>query len=122
MVAAVLVIGRAMEFTGAAAALTRIFVPNVRFVTVQLGGVLLLGMCLSAFMNNIAALVITMPTALAVAREDKLPAGAVLMPLSFATILGGMTTLVGQLAHRLLPSVRLTETGAPYGIDRKVRV
>src|SRR3546814_282889 len=73
-------------------------------------------MCLSAFINNIAALVITMPTALAVAREHKLPAGAVLMPLSFATILGGMTTLVGTPANLILSSVREDETGVPFGM------
>jgi di/tricarboxylate transporter len=115
-VAAVLVIGRAMEFTGAAATLTRWMVPNVRFVTVRLAGVLVMGMLLSAFMNNIAALVITMPAAFAIAREHKLPPGALLMPLSFATILGGMTTLIGTPANLILSSVREDTVGAPFGM------
>lgn len=115
-VAAVLVIGRAMEFTGAAAMLTRWMVPNVRFITVRLGGVLVMGMLLSAFMNNIAALVITMPAALAIAREHKLSPGAVLMPLSFATILGGMTTLIGTPANLILSSVREDTVGQPFGM------
>src|SRR5918999_309127 len=68
-----------------------LFVPKVRFASIRIGGVLLMGAALSAFMNNIAALAITMPIALTVAREHKLPNGAVLMPLAFATILGGMT-------------------------------
>ena len=115
-VAAVLVIGRAMEFTGAAATLTRWMVPNVRFVAVRFAGVLAMGMFLSAFMNNIAALVITMPAALAVAREHKLPPGAVLMPLSFATLLGGMTTLVGTPANLILSSIREDTVGEPFGM------
>ncbi len=115
-VAAVLVIGRAMEFTGAGATLTRWFVPKVRFFTVQLAGVLAMGALLSAFMNNIAALVITMPPALAIAREHKMPPGAVLMPLAFMTILGGMTTLIGTPANLILSSVREDALGEPFGM------
>ncbi|HEX8525870.1 SLC13 family permease [Allosphingosinicella sp.] len=116
IVAAVLVVGRAVEFTGAAQAMTRIFVPNVRFPAVRIGGVLLMGAALSAWMNNIAALAITMPIALNVARESKLPPGAVLMPLSFATILGGMTTLIGTPANLIVSSVREQQVGQPFGM------
>ncbi|MFN3388251.1 MAG: SLC13 family permease [Allosphingosinicella sp.] len=116
IVAAVLVVGRAVEFTGAAQAMTTWLVPNVRFVSVRIGGVLLMGALLSAFMNNIAALAITMPIALAVAREHKLPPGAVLMPLAFATILGGMTTLIGTPANLIVSSVRQDTVGKPFGM------
>jgi di/tricarboxylate transporter len=116
IVAAVLVVGRAVEFTGAAQEMTRWFVPRVRFATVRIGGVLLMGTLLSAFMNNIAALAITMPVALTVAREHKLPPGAVLMPLAFATILGGMTTLIGTPANLIISSVREDRLGTPFGM------
>ena len=116
IVAAVLVVGRAVEFTGAAQTMTLWFVPRVRFVAVRIGGVLLMGALLSAFMNNIAALAITMPIALSVAREHKLPPGAVLMPLAFATILGGMTTLIGTPANLIISSVREDQVGAPFGM------
>ena len=116
IVAAVLIVGRAVEFTGAAQAMTRLFVPNVRFASVRIGGVLLMGAALSAWMNNIAALAITMPIGLAVAREHKLPPGAILMPLAFATILGGMTTLIGTPANLIVSSVREDRVGAPFGM------
>jgi di/tricarboxylate transporter len=116
IVGAVLVVGRAVEFTGAAQAMTRLFVPKSRFVTIRFGGVLTMGVVLSAFMNNIAALAITMPIALTVAREHKLPPGAVLMPLAFATILGGMTTLIGTPANLIISSVREDRVGAPFGM------
>ena len=106
IVAAVLVVGRAVEYTGAAQAMTGLFVPKVRFASIRLGGVLLMGAILSAFMNNIAALAITMPIALTVAREHKLPNGAVLMPLAFATILGGMTTLIGTPPNLIVSGFR----------------
>src|SRR5688500_18273030 len=116
IVAAVLVVGRAVEYSGAALAMTRLFVPRVRYATVRIGGVLLMGTLLSAFMNNIAALAITMPIALNVAREHQLPNGAVLMPLSFATILGGMTTLIGTPANLIVSSVREDRVGEPFGM------
>jgi di/tricarboxylate transporter len=116
IVAAVLVVGRAVEYTGAAAAMSNYLIPRSRFATVRVGGVLLMGTLLSAFMNNIAALAITMPIALAIAAEHKLPAGAVLMPLAFATILGGMTTLIGTPANLIISSVREDSTGAPFGM------
>ncbi|HSH68211.1 MAG TPA: SLC13 family permease [Bacteroidia bacterium] len=56
IVAAVLVVGRAVELTGAARVMTSWFVPRTRFVSIRIGGVLLMGALLSAFMNNIAAL------------------------------------------------------------------
>ena len=116
IVAAVLVVGRAVEYTGAAQAMTGLFVPKVRFASIRIGGVLLMGALLSAWMNNIAALAITMPIALNVAREHKLPNGAVLMPLAFATILGGMTTLIGTPANLIISSVREDRVGAPFGM------
>ena len=116
IVAAVLVVGRAIEYTGGAQAMTAWLIPNVRFPTVRIGGVLLMGALLSAFMNNIAALAITMPIALTIAREHKLAPGAVLMPLAFATILGGMTTLIGTPANLIVSSVREDNVGLPFGM------
>jgi di/tricarboxylate transporter len=116
IVAAVLVVGRAVEYTGGAQAMTAYLIPNVRFASVRIGGVLLMGTILSAFMNNIAALAITMPIALTIAREHKLAPGAVLMPLAFATILGGMTTLIGTPANLIISSVREDTVGQPFGM------
>lgn len=116
IVAAVLVVGRAVEYTGAAQAMTSLFVPKVPFASIRIGGVLLMGAALSAFMNNIAALAITMPIMLTVAREHKLPPGAVLMPLAFATILGGMTTLIGTPANLIISNIREDRVGAPFGM------
>ena len=116
IVAAVLVVGRAVEYTGGAQAMTAWLIPNVRFPSIRIGGVLLMGTVLSAFMNNVAALAITMPIAMQIVREHKLPPGAVLMPLAFATILGGMTTLIGTPANLIISSVREDTVGQPFGM------
>ena len=114
VVAAVLIIGRAIELTGVAAAATeRLAGLNAPF-PLQLSILLLAGAVLSAFMNNIAALAITMPAVASVCRANKLPPGAGLMPLAFATILGGMTTLIGTPANLILSSIRREELGEPF--------
>ena len=114
-VAAVLVVGRAIELSGAAAVLSRRLVPSSAPFIAQFAIILLLGTALSAFMNNIAALVLTMPVAIQIARDSGRSAGAVLMPLSFATILGGMLTVIGTPANLILSNIREDELGEPFG-------
>ena len=113
--AGVLVVGRAVELSGAAAGIAKFAIPARAGFPIRLACLLVIGALLSAFMNNIAALVITMPIAAAIARDARLPPAATLMPLAFATILGGMTTLIGTPANLILSSVREQELGAPFG-------
>ena len=114
-VAAILVVGRAIELSGIAARFAYVLMPSRANFAVRLGALLVIAAFLSAFMNNIAALVITMPLATEIARSSKLSPAATLMPLAFATILGGMTTLIGTPANLILSSVRETEMGTPFG-------
>lgn len=114
-VAAILVVGRAIELSGAASAIAQVAIPSRASFTARLFALLGVAMLLSAFMNNIAALVITMPVATEIARSARKPPAATLMPLAFASILGGMTTLIGTPANLILSSVRESELGAPLG-------
>lgn len=114
-VAAILVVGRALELTGIATVIARTLVPYHIPFPIRLSGLLIVGAFLSAFMNNIAALVITMPIAAEISRDSRMPPGATLMPLAFATILGGMTTLIGTPANLILSSVRNNALGEPFG-------
>ncbi|ATQ44920.1 citrate transporter [Caulobacter mirabilis] len=113
-VAAVLVIGRAVELSGAATMLVRALMPRGAPLPVRIAVVLVLGAALSAFMNNIAALAITMPVMIRICRDGRMSPAIGLMPLSFATILGGMTTLIGTPANLILSSVREEQLGAPF--------
>lgn len=114
-VASVLLVGRAVELSGIAAAFTRRVIPAHAPFQIRLTIVMVGGAVLSAFMNNIAALVITMPIASQVAIDSKRSPSAALMPLAFATILGGMTTLIGTPANLILSSIRQNSIGAPFG-------
>ncbi|WP_372423028.1 SLC13 family permease [Salinarimonas chemoclinalis] len=71
---------------------------------------------MSAFMNNIGALALMMPAALAAARRAEVAPGQILMPLSFASILGGMTTLIGTPPNLIVAGFRAGATGTPFGM------
>ena len=73
-----------------------------------------IGAILSAFMNNVAALALLMPIDINKARASNWPPRKPLMPLSFATILGGMATLIGTPPNIIISSIRYEHTGEPF--------
>jgi di/tricarboxylate transporter len=69
---------------------------------------------MSAFMNNIGAAAVLLPVTIALGRKAKIPASKLLIPLAFASLLGGVTTLIGTPPN-LLASDALHEVGlAPF--------
>lgn len=71
---------------------------------------------LSAFMNNIGALAIMMPLAIASAERAKSSPSVVLMPLAFGSLLGGLVTLIGTPPNLLISNVRQDVSGVPFGM------
>jgi len=63
---------------------------------------------LSGFMNNVGAMALLMPVAVQLSRRLDLAPGQVLMPLSFGSILGGMTTLIGTPPNLIVSGYRET--------------
>jgi di/tricarboxylate transporter len=66
----------------------------------------------SGFMNNIPVVVIFIPILRALASRFGMHIGKVMIPLSYAAVLGGMTTLVGSSTN-LLVNGALLERGMP---------
>jgi di/tricarboxylate transporter len=64
---------------------------------------------MSAFMNNIAAVAVLMPAMFVIARQTGYPVAKLLMPLSFGSLLGGLTTVIGTPPN-LLVSIALEES------------
>ncbi|MEQ8898109.1 MAG: SLC13 family permease [Roseovarius sp.] len=116
IVALVLVVSAGLVRSGAVHLITRTMVDSSR----SLGGHIALmggiGGVLSAFMNNVAALALLMPVDIQTARKAKRAAGLSLMPLSFATILGGMATLIGTPPNIIIASIREDALGAPFAM------
>jgi di/tricarboxylate transporter len=65
---------------------------------------------MSAFMNNIGATAILLTAIFALSRRSRYPATKLLIPLSFGSLLGGLTTLIGTPPN-LLVSIALEESG-----------
>jgi di/tricarboxylate transporter len=65
---------------------------------------------MSAFMNNIAAVAVLMPAMFVIARRTGYPVTKLLMPLSFGSLLGGLTTVIGTPPN-LLVSIALEDAG-----------
>ena len=77
--------------------------------------VMIAGAFLSLFMNNIAAASILLPAVSGAARKSEVSMSRVLMPLAFATILGGMATLL--TTSNIIISSLLRERGiAGFGL------
>lgn len=62
---------------------------------------------LSAFINNTAAVAVLLPAILGLAREKSFSASRVLMPLSFASQLGGTLTLIGSSTNLVVAGLVL---------------
>lgn len=71
---------------------------------------------LSAFVKNIGALAMMMPVAFQLARRNDTPISAVLMPMSFGALLGGLVTLVGTSPNIIVARVRQELTGEPFAM------
>lgn len=77
--------------------------------------ILVVVLCLSAFLNNTPVVVIFIPILQAMAVRLKVSASHVMMPLSYAAILGGMTTLIGSSTNLLVSSALIDLGEQPLG-------
>ena len=116
IIALVLIISRALSVTGAVELISRLVVGG----TLSLFGHILrmsaLSAALSAVMNNVAALALLMPVDIEAAKKAGRTPATTLMPLSFASILGGMITLIGTPPNIIIAAARGTATGEPFGM------
>lgn len=62
--------------------------------------------CLSGFINNIGAIAIMMPVAIHTLKKNNENPSSLLMPLSFASMLGGMMTLIGTPPNIIISTYR----------------
>jgi di/tricarboxylate transporter len=114
IVALVLVASRAFENSGALGIITQWTADDTRPVGRHIAMTGGLAAALSAVINNVAALALLMPMDVQAARKAGRPPSMTLMALSFATILGGMTTLIGTPPNIIASAIREKQLGAPY--------
>jgi di/tricarboxylate transporter len=110
-IAALFVIGGALESSGAVDHIGKLLKArlsgNLRMAIFAFAGV---SAFFSAWMNNTAIVAILLPVTLGFARSKDIAASKLLMPLSYASILGGCCTLIGTSTN-LLVNGSLKELG-----------
>jgi di/tricarboxylate transporter len=115
-VAAVFIVSRALQISGLVDLLVGVLAPANRNMTLQVGAIGGLAMAFSAFMNNIGALALMLPVALRQALDSRRPPSKILMPLSFATLLGGLVTLIGTPPNIIIAAFRMDVAGEPFAM------
>ena len=80
---------------------------------ITVGAVFFFVMVVSAFLNNTPVVVMFIPIIAAMATQSKIPASRLMMPLSFLSIFGGMTTVIGSSTNILaVESYRVLAPGS----------
>ena len=113
-VGAVLVLSKVLENSGVIDVMEGWYSRLGQRLTVQVFSLSGLVAVLSAFMNNVGALSLLMPLAVRAANAARRPYSPYLMPLSFASLLGGLTTLVGTPPNIIISAFRQDAVGDAF--------
>jgi di/tricarboxylate transporter len=116
IIALVLVVSRGLSNSGAIEMVARHVVSGTRAIGMHIGLMAGVGAAMSGVMNNVAALALLMPVDMEAASKAGRSPALTLMPLSFATILGGMVTLIGTPTNIVIATFRGDALGEPYGM------
>jgi len=110
----VLIVSRGLFRSGAIEVIARHLVSASRSVGTHIAVMSSVAAAMSAVMNNVAALALLMPVDLQAAAKSKRSPAITLMPLSFASILGGMVTLIGTPPNVVIATFREQSLGEAY--------
>lgn len=116
IIAAALVVSEAVGRSGVVEAVLRPVLPRLRTVRTQVPVLTGATMLLSMVTKNVGALAILMPVAMQVARRSGTSPSYLLMPMAFASLLGGIVTLVGTAPNIIMAGVRAQILGKPFGM------
>lgn len=116
IVASALIVSAAISRSGLVQSLLRPVMPLMRGTPAQIGVLGGIVAVLSAFTKNIGALATFMPVAIEMARKSGFSPGRVLMPLSFAALLGGLMTLIGTSPNIVVSRLREEIVGQPFAM------
>jgi di/tricarboxylate transporter len=114
-IASMFIISAALTRTGVVIYLGRIviklFSKKFRFAAAGTFG---LAGIISAFINNTPVVAVFLPLMTQVARAIKISASKLLLPLSYASIFGGITTLIGSSSNIVVSSVAARNGELPF--------
>ena len=113
-VAAVLVLSRALYNSGVVDVIAGWYSRIPELLTVRIAALTGMTAFLSAFMNNVGAVSLLLPVVIRVSNRSEHPPSRFLMPLAFASLLGGMTTLIGTPPNVIISNFRQEQMGDPF--------
>ena len=116
IIALVLIISEGLKSSGAIEVLARYLISASRKLRLHIAIMSTVAAALSAVMNNVAALALLMPVDMQAARKAKRSPALSLMPVSFASILGGMVTLIGTPPNVVIATFREQSLGSSYSM------
>ncbi|MCZ6770446.1 MAG: SLC13 family permease, partial [Proteobacteria bacterium] len=114
VIALVLILSQGLSNSGVIDLLARHLIDASRKLSAHIGIMSGFAAALSAIMNNVAALALLMPLDVQAAAKAQRSPALSLMPLSFASILGGMITLIGTPPNLVISEIRRSALGEPY--------
>ncbi|EJB01447.1 di-/tricarboxylate transporter [Rhizobium leguminosarum bv. trifolii WSM597] len=114
IVGSALIVSAAISRSGIMDLALRRFSPERRGPRMQLIILVAIVAALSAFVKNIGALAIMIPVAVQMARKSRVSPSMFLMPMSFASLLGGLMTQIGTSPNIIVSRVREEITGQPF--------
>ncbi|KAF5882312.1 MULTISPECIES: SLC13 family permease [Rhizobium] len=114
IVGSALIVSAAISRSGIMDVALRRFSPERRGPRMQLIILVAIVAALSAFIKNIGALAIMIPVAVQMARKSRVSPSMFLMPMSFASLLGGLMTQIGTSPNIIVSRVREEITGQPF--------
>jgi di/tricarboxylate transporter len=115
-VALVLILSRSLSASGAVDPVAKLVQRGAGTTSGHVAGLGGVAALMSGFMNNVGALALLMPVAIQSGRKANRPARLLLMPLAFASILGGMLTLIGTPPNILISVIRGEELGESFAM------
>ena len=116
IVGSALVVSAAVARSGVVERAVQAISPHVTQFRSQLIVLIAAVALMSAFVKNIGALAIMMPIAFQMARKSGTSISCYLMPMAFASLLGGLMTLVGTSPNVIVSGIREELTGQPFSM------
>ncbi len=114
IIALVLIVSRGLSNSGAVELIARFVIDRSRELAAHISIMASVAAVLSALMNNVATLTLLMPVEMQAAAKSGRSASLSLMPISFASILGGMITLIGTPPNIVIAEFRNESLGEPF--------
>ena len=121
-VAVLFVIAEGLHQTGSITFIGQQLLGQPRSVAAAQRRIVLPSAIASAFLNNTPVVAMLLPVITDWCRKHRLPVSQLLLPLSYATILGGLCTLVGTSTTLVVNGLLIEERGQGLGMFEIARV